>query len=91
MSEKRLEEFMNQVVVIDTKCSYIFVGKLIAEDDYFLTLEDADVHDNNDSGSSKDFYVLDSSKHGVKKNRVKVKVVIREMISISLLEDVIQY
>ena len=54
-------------------------------------LEDADVHDVIAGRTSKEIYILESAKYGVKKNRHKVHVRKNEVVSLSALSDIIEY
>ena len=69
----------------------IFLGRLVAADENLLVLEDADVHDSSERQGTKEVYVLGARKDGIKKNRRRVLVRAHEVVSISLLEDVIDY
>lgn len=78
-------------VVIDTRGPLIYVGRLAAVDGFYFALEDVDVHDMHDGHTPKEKYILDARKYGVKKNRARVFVRREEVVSLSLLEDVIDY
>ena len=83
--------YQGQYIIVDTVSHFIYIGKLEDVSDYFLTLRDADVHDRRESPSMNEKYVLDSKKYGVRCNRKMVHVRLQEVISISLLDDVIEY
>lgn len=93
MSTERdeLVAFVDQNVVLDTRGELLYVGKLKAVGEWFLELVDADVHDLMESRTSKELYILDAAKFGVKKNRHSVHVRKVEVVSISRLSDVILY
>ena len=82
---------MNKVVVLDTSANYFFIGNLAGIDDWYYTLIDVDVHDHAESISGKELYIIESKQYGVRKNRNKALVKKSEVISISLLSDVIDY
>jgi len=86
-----LESYLGQQVVVDTRSSYILIGTLtnIAPD--YLTLENVDVHDTTDADSTKDHYIMESHKLGVRTNRRAALVRVAEIISVSLLRDVELY
>ena len=88
---QEFETFLQQEVVIDTKSSYLFIGILKSVGDFFLTMSDVDVHDQSDFSKTKEIYVMEAAKYGIKINRKNVNIVKSEMISISLLSDVIKY
>jgi hypothetical protein len=86
-----LEGFLEKDVVLDTRGPIIYLGRLVKVHDHFYELADADVHDVIEGRTSKELYIMEARKHGVKKNRKRVVVRKIEIISISRLEDVIEY
>jgi hypothetical protein len=52
-------------------------------------LEHADVHDLRDTNTTRENYVVNSRRLGIRTNREKVCVRIQEIVSLSALEDVI--
>lgn len=91
-SEKdELAGFLGEDVVLDTRGELLYIGKLKHVGDWFLELVDADVHDLMESRTSKELYVLEAAKYGIKKNRRSVHVRKVEVVSLSKLTDVILY
>lgn len=89
MSEaEELQKFIGEEVIIDTKSSMVYIGLLKKVTDYFIEIDEVDVHDMNSSTSNKEIYAMESKKFGIKKNRANVNIFMREVISISKLEDV---
>ncbi|MHC4662498.1 MAG: hypothetical protein ACYS8W_12480 [Planctomycetota bacterium] len=86
-----LEEFSGRNVVVDTATPLLYVGRLTGADEHFITLEDVDVHDLSTATTSKDVYLIESRKLGIKKNRHKAKVRRDVIVSISLLDDIVEY
>lgn len=86
-----LKDFIGHEVVIDTSSNYIFIGKLTEVTDYLLTLADVDVHDRSESTSTKEKYVMEAKKFGIKMNRKFVTVRTDAVVCISKLSDVIEY
>jgi small nuclear ribonucleoprotein (snRNP)-like protein len=78
-------------VVVDTNSNFLYIGKLEDVGDHFLILREADVHDRRESPSMNEKYIMEAKKFGVRCNRKRVHIRIEEVISISLLEDVIEY
>ena len=92
MSEAvELQKFVGEEVIIDTNCSMVYIGQLKKVTDFFLEIEEVDVHDMGASSSNKEIYAMESKKFGIKKNRTSVSIFMREVISISKLEDVIVF
>lgn len=91
-SEKdELAEYVGHEVVLDTRGELIYIGKLAVVRDWFLELHHADVHDLQETRTSKELYIMESAKHGIRTNRDKVLVRKREVVSLSKLSDVTQY
>jgi small nuclear ribonucleoprotein (snRNP)-like protein len=91
-SEKdELAEFVGEQVVLDTRGELIYIGTLAAVRDWFLELGQADVHDLQSTRTSKELYIMESAKHGVRTNREKVLVRKSEVVSLSKLSDVTRY
>jgi hypothetical protein len=86
-----LAPFVDQDVVLDTRGQLLYIGKLKVAAEWFLELVEADVHDLAESRTSKELYVLEAAKFGVKKNRHSVHVRKVEVVSISKLSDVVIY
>ena len=92
MSEElELEGFLQVEIVLDTRGELIYLGKLTKVSEHFYELADADVHDVVAGRTSKEIYIMDAKKHGVKKNRAHVLVRKREIVSISRLADILEY
>jgi len=82
---------MGAVVVLDTCTPYLYIGTLREWQEHFVVLSDVDVHDTSQSRSGKDLYVLEAKRHGFQKNRREVRVRKSLVVSVSRLEDVIEF
>ena len=82
-------ELIGRQVVIDADGLYIFLGTLTGQDSHYLILEDADVHDLRDTATSRELYVLESRRHGIRVNRRRVLIRRDEVVSLSALDDVL--
>lgn len=85
------EELIGALVVIDVVSPYVYLGKLVGHRADFLLLEDVDVHDLRDVSTTREKYVLDSRLHGIRANRRRVWLALREVVGISRLDDVLAY
>ena len=83
-----LEDYLGQQVVVDTDSQLIIIGTLVGSDRHYLTLEDVDIHDTCDSSSTKDNYIMEAHKFGLRSNRGGAKVRLARVVSISLVQDV---
>lgn len=78
-------------VVVDTSTPYLYIGTLKAWKENVVILECVDVHDVSGGSSGKDMYVLEARRYGVQQNRNEVTVRKQAIVSVSRLEDVINY
>ncbi len=88
---ERFKKLLVQPVVGGTDSYYLYVGKLESVDDAALELIDADVHNSQTTTTTRDVYIINTSKFGIKENRRRVLVRMERVLSISALEDVRQY
>lgn len=89
--DTELKRFIGKNVVLDTNTPIVYIGRLESVSEKFIALKDVDVHDTAGGGSTKEVYCIDTRKYGVKKNRNFALVGRNAVISISLLEDVVEY
>ena len=82
---------IGQVVVIDTDSMFVYLGTLDRVEDHFVVLKDVDAHDRRESPSTKEQYIMETKKFGVKPNRKEVKVRKELVVSISKLDDVLGF
>lgn len=84
-----LSALLGKIIVLDVKSFYVFLGELSGGDHRYLILKNADVHDLRDTSTTRERYVLDAKLHGINSNRKQVFVSRDEIVSLSLLEDVV--
>jgi hypothetical protein len=84
-----VDSYAGQNVVIDVESMYVFLGKLTEVSEKTLTLKNADVHDLRDSTTTREAYVREARLHGIQPNRDRVLLQRQQVVSISLLADVI--
>lgn len=85
------EAFVGKVVVVDTDSRFVYLGTLTRIDSEFLVMKDVDAHDRRESPSTKEQYIMDTKKFGVKANRKEISVRKALVISLSKLDDVVGY
>lgn len=85
------QELVGCDVVVDTNGRHVYIGRLKRAGDAALVLEDVDVHDSAQSPTPKEIYIMDAKESGIKKNRRSAIVLARHVVSLSLLEDIIEY
>jgi small nuclear ribonucleoprotein (snRNP)-like protein len=78
-----LEPLVGQIVVIDLRSSYVCLGTLVATDDCFLELRDADLHDFRDSTATREVYTYDSVRFGIRRNRQRVFIRQDDVVAIT--------
>jgi small nuclear ribonucleoprotein (snRNP)-like protein len=85
-----LDEMIGQRVVVDLRSEYVCLGTLQHIDELFLEMRNADLHDLRDTDSTREIYVAESKKTGIKRNRKRVLLVRTEIVAIVRLEDVVE-
>lgn len=88
-SDALLAALVGRAVVIDTAAPYVILGTMTGLDEHHVTLEQVDVHDLRDTHTTRENYVVDSIRHGVRSNRRRALVARREIVCVSALEDVL--
>lgn len=82
---------LGKVVVVDTDSMFVYLGTLDRVEDHFVVLTNVDAHDRRESPSTKEQYIMETKKFGVKPNRKEVKVRKQLVVSISKLDDILGY
>ena len=83
-----LDDYLGQPVVIDLTSPFVCIGTLAAADATFLDVRDADLHDLRDGRSTREIYVIDSARLGIRRNRARVLVRLDEVVAITRLADI---
>ena len=83
--------YIGKSVVVDTDSRMVYLGTLKQISEEFIQLDDVDVHDGSETATSKERYVMDAKRFGIRPNRRQASVRIRAVVSLSLLEDVVEY
>ena len=79
------------VLVIDTNSQYVYIGTLSRIADHFVVLKDVDVHDRTETPTTKEEYIMNCKRFGVRPNRKEVSVRKLLVVSVSKLDDVVLY
>jgi small nuclear ribonucleoprotein (snRNP)-like protein len=83
-----LAPLMGQVVVIDLKSTFVCLGTLVRCDELFLELRDADLHDFRDSTATREVYVYDSARLGIRRNRARILIRLDDVVALTLFADI---
>ena len=83
-----LSSLVGQIVVIDLKSTYVCLGTLKSCDEFFLELTDVDLHDFRDSAATREIYVHDSVRLGIRRNRTRVLIRLDDVIAIASFADI---
>lgn len=83
-----LEPLLGKVVVVDLISTYVCLGTLTGCDALFLELSDADLHDFRDSPATREVYVHDSVRLGIRRNRARVLIRRDEVAAITRFDDI---
>lgn len=85
-----LDPLVNQLVVLDTGGTTLFIGRLASHHIDGFWLEDADVHHQDEGHASREQYVAEAARDGIRVNRRRVFVFRESVISMSALRDVVK-
>lgn len=88
---EELSALIGEQVIIDVKGRHIYIGTLQKIGREVLVLSDADVHFCDDSQTTTELYVIQTKKNEVRPNRTTVYVMRSEVLSMSRLEDIVEY
>jgi len=83
-----LEQLVDRRVVLDVRSRYVILGVVSACGPAWIELTDADVHDLRDSQTTRELYVVDALRHGIRRNRKRVYVRTDEIVCVAALDDV---
>jgi hypothetical protein len=84
----QLTALIGQMVVVDMRSTYVCLGTLVGFDEVFLDLIDADLHDFRDSPATREIYVYDSARLGIRRNRARVLLRQNEVVAITRFGDI---
>ena len=83
-----MSRLVGQVIIADLKAPYVCLGTLVNFDHEFLEITDADLHDFRDSAASREVYIYDSVRLGIRRNRARVLLRRDEVVAITRFDDV---
>ncbi len=83
-----LAGLVGQIVVVDMRSNYVCLGTLVGYDPAFLELRDADLHDFRDGTATREVYVYDSSRVGVRRNRAQLLLRRDEVVAVARFSDI---
>jgi hypothetical protein len=83
-----LLDLIGEVVVLDLQSQYVCLGTLVGLDASFLDVADADLHDLRDSAATREIYVYNSLRLGIRRNRSRVLIRRDEVVAITRFADI---
>lgn len=81
---------VGEIVVLDLRSSYVCLGTLTGADGEYLELRDADLHDFRDSRATREVYVYDAKRLGIRRNRERVLIRRDEVVAIARFADIVE-
>jgi hypothetical protein len=85
------KDYLSHEVVLDVNGSVVYLGVLCKVDEDYLELSPVDVHDVNDGKSNKESYIRASREGGIRFNREVCRVSKSQVISLTRLQDVLNF
>lgn len=89
MENAGVDGLVGREVVLDTAGSLVYLGKLTALSDAGFWLEQADLHNVDEGHATREQYIAESARDGIRVNRNRVFVLRNTVVSISALADVV--
>ena len=83
-----LDALIGHVVVVDLKSTYVCLGTLVAYDGQYLEVRDADLHDFRDSTATREVYIYDSVRLGIRRNRARTLIRQDDVVAISRFDEI---
>ena len=80
LEPSELASLVGREIVVDTAPPFVILGVLAGAHENYITLERADVHDLRDTSTTRENYIVDSRRHGIRVNRQRVMVSLREIV-----------
>lgn len=84
-------DLIGQQVIVDTNGAFLCVGTLAAVGPSWLVLTDCDLHDHRESSCTREVYVMEAVKYGVRANRKRTLVRLDDVVAISRFADIVIY
>ncbi|ADV61860.1 hypothetical protein Isop_1274 [Isosphaera pallida ATCC 43644] len=80
-------DYHDQLVVLDLSSPYVCLGRLHQVGPLFVEVRDADLHDLRDSTTTRELYVVEAVRYGIRRNRERVLIRCDEVVAITRLSD----
>lgn len=90
MTADFIEPYRSMLVVCELNDGYLAIGTLTAYSADHLRLEDVDLHDHKEANSTKDVYLIETRRHGVRANRKKIDIPRSTLVALCALDDIIE-
>lgn len=90
MGQGGLEAMIGREVVLDTAGAWVYLGVLASVDEHGFWLERADAHNVEEGHATREQYVAESGRDGIRVNRNRVLVLRGSVVSVSALSDVVK-
>ncbi len=87
-SPHEFEHLVGQIVVLDMASPYVCIGLLAEIGETHFLIRDADLHDFRDNPATRENYVYDSVRLGIRRNRKKVLVRKSEVVALTRFADI---
>ena len=85
-----LDDFVGQLVVVDLVSTYVCLGRLAGLDALHLDLRDADLHDFRDSAATREVYVYESARVGIRRNRARVLIRRDQVVGVTRFDEILE-
>jgi len=84
-----MEKLIGKIVVVDTSTSLVYMGRLREVNERWIEMEEVDLIDLGEIKISRELLLIEKKRDGLKASRGSVMLTARAIVSISVLEEII--
>jgi len=84
-----MEKLIGKIVVVDTSTSLVYMGRLREVNERWIEMEEVDLIDLGEIKISRELLLIEKKRDGLKASRGSVMLTSRAIVSISVLEEII--
>jgi len=84
-----MEKLIGKIVVVDTSTSLVYMGRLREVNERWIEMEEVDLIDLGEIKISRELLLIEKKRDGLKASRGSVMLTAGAIVSISVLEEII--
>jgi hypothetical protein len=84
-----MDKLIGEIVVVDTSTQLLYLGRLCSVNEFWIEMEEVDLVDLNEIKISRELILIEKKRDGLKASRGSVMLASRSIVSISVLDEII--